>query len=571
MSSHIIVCGMGDVGYRVVELLHRMGEGVVVITEKVHDDRRRMAETFGVRMILGDARDDRRLHEAGLDSAKAVIAATGQDLVNLEVALDARRARPEVPVVIRLFDQELARQLESSLEIHRALGMSALAAPSFTAAALGEAMLASLPVGGVPWVAGRQSVADRGPLALCPDVASVARRLRMTVLAREKPDGDCGVLPAGDTPLQPGDRLTLLGLKEDWDAVFSLPESPAQALPKPALRERLRHSLRRGAALWMEEPLALRVLFLSLCALIPAIVLIFHFGFGLKLVDALFFTIITLHGEIGLTDTGPGIKMYEILLMVLGSVTLATIYSMITDYLVGSRLRKLLGGRPVPRSGHVVVVGMGNIGFRVVDELADLGVPAVAVDADGDGPFLATVRAKASLVMGDARLDDTLERAGLSHARSVVAVTNDDSVNLGIGMAAKRMNPKVRTVVRLFDAELARKVESSLGVDAALGSSRIAAPTFAASALFPDVAKAFIVRDHLFVLTSRKAGTEWSGRKPSSLREEHGAHVLLRDGRPAPAAGETPLGAEEEVLAVLWRQVAPAWAEQQAEQAMPNR
>ncbi len=525
--GHIIVCGMGDVGYRVVELLRRMGESVVVITQEVYDDRRRMAEAFGVRMILGDARDDRRLHEAGLASAKAVIAATGQDLVNLEVALDSRRVRPEIPVVIRLFDQELARQLESSFAIHRALGMSALAAPSYTAAALGEAMLASLSVGGVPWVAGRQSVADGGPLALCPDVGGVARRLRMTVLARERPDGDCGVLPAGETPLQPGDRLTLLGLKEDWDAVFSLPESPVQAQRKPSLRERLMHALRRGAAIWLEEPLTLRILFVALCVLIPAIVLVFHLGFGLTLADALFFTIITLHGEIGLTDTGPGIKMYEILLMVLGSITLATIYSMITDYLVGSRLRKLLSGRALPRSGHVVVVGMGNIGFRVVDELAALGVPAVAVDADDNGPFLATVRAKASLVVGDARLDDTLQRAGLPHARSVVAVTDDDSVNLGIGMAAKRMNPKVRTVVRLFDAELARKVESSLGIDAALGSSRIAAPTFVAAALFRDVAKAFIVRDHLFVLTTR---------------EEHGAHVLLRDGS----------------LAVLWRKGAPA-------------
>jgi Trk K+ transport system NAD-binding subunit len=544
MSGHIIVCGMGDVGYRVVELLHRMGESVVVVTEKVHDDRRRMAEAFGVRVILGDARDDRRLHEAGLASAKAVIAATGQDLVNLEVALDSRRARPEIPVVIRLFDQELARQLESSLAIHRALGMSALAAPSFTAAALGEAMLASLPLGGVPWVAGRQSVADRGPLALCPDIESVARRLRMTVLARERPEGDCEVLPAGETPLQPGDRLTLLGLKEDWDAVFSLPESPVQAQKKPSLRERLIHALRRGAAIWLEEPLTLRILFVTLCLLIPAIVLVFHFGFGLTLADALFFTIITLHGEIALSDARAGIKMYEILLMVLGSVTLATIYSMITDYLVGSRLRKLLGGRHLPRSGHIVVVGMGNIGFRVVDELAALGVPAVAVDANGDGPFLNTVRAKASLVVGDARLEDTLQRAGLPYARSVVAVTDDDSVNLGIGMAAKRMNPKVRTVVRLFDAELARKVENALGVDAALSSSRIAAPTFVAAALFPDVAKAFIVRDRLFVLTTS-----------SAVREEPGAHVLLRDGS----------------LAVLWRKVAPAWAEQQGSQSPPSQ
>jgi Trk K+ transport system NAD-binding subunit len=205
------------------------------------------------------------------------------------------------------------------------------------------------------------------------------------------------------------------------------------------------------------------------------------------------------------------------------------------------------------------VIGMGHIGFRVINELTDLGVPAVAVDIAADGPFLSTVRTKVPLIVGDARLDDTLQRAGLAQARSVVAATGDDSVNLGIGIAAKRLNPKIRTVVRLFDAEFARKVEHALGIDAALSSSRIAAPTFVAAALFSDVAKAFIVGDRLVVLTARKAGLEWAGRKPSALRAEQGVQILFRNGKLGPS--EAPLGAEEEILAGLWRKVAPAWPE----------
>jgi Trk K+ transport system NAD-binding subunit len=547
MSGHVIVCGMGAVGYRIVELLHRLGESVVVVTEQVRDERRRTAEAFGVRVILGDARSDGLLREAGLESAKAVIAATDQDLVNIEVALDATRIRPGLPVVIRLFDQELARQLETSLEIRRALGMSALAAPSFTAAALGEAMLASFTLHDVPYVVGRQLAGD-GPLARCPTVEDAARRFRLLSLVRERPGEERAALPSSDEPIRPGDRLSLLGRKEDWDAVFSPPEPPLPTVgEKPSLRQRFARSLRRGLAVWLEEPLTLRVLFLTLCLLIPAIVLLFHFYFGLTLADALFLTIVTLHGEIAFTDTGAGIKMYEILLMVLGSITLATIYSMITDYLVGSRLRRLLGGKPMPKSGHVVVIGMGNVGFRVVGELADLGVPAVAVDLNPDGPFLATVRTKVPLVVGDARLDDTLQRAGLAQARSVVAATGDDSINLGIGIAAKRLNPKIRTVVRLFDAELARKVENALGIDAALSSSRIAAPTFVAATLFSNVAKAFIVGDRLFVLTASKAGV---------LSAEEGAQILVRNGRLGPS--EMPLGADEEILAGLWRKLGPA-------------
>lgn len=507
MTGHCIVCGMGDVGYRVAELLRRLGEEVVVVTLQVREERRRTAEALGIRVVMGDARVDQNLHEAGLASAKLLIAATDQDLANIEVALDARRLRPDMPVVIRLFDQGLASQLEGTLDLQRALGTSALAAPSFAAAALGEALLGTFSLQGTPFVVGRRR--EGGPLP--------------------------GLVPLADD--------LLLGRKEDWDRLFS---SPQRAERVPFL-SRLGRSLSRLAAAWREEPLALRVVFLSLCAFIPLTVAIFY-GLSRSLVDALFLTITNLHGEVVLPEeAGPEIKLYEVLLMILGSVTLATLYSMLTDYVVGSRLRKLLGSRPMPAHGHVVVVGMGNVGLRVVRELAAVGVPVVAVDADPDRPFLADVRSRATVVIGDARLHDTLLRAGIARARAVVAATTDDAVNLGIGLAARQQNPRIRTVVRLFDAGFAHKIESTLGIDKALSASLIAAPTFVAAALYPGVVKAFLLEDRLLVLQERKAGAEWAGRKPSQ------AQVLVREG--ALATDERPLAAEEEVLAVLWRKL----------------
>ncbi len=563
MTGPFIVCGMGDIGYRVVELLHRLGERVVVVTEGALEERRQTAEAMGVRVLLGDARSERLLLEAGLMEAQGVIAATDRDLVNIEIAFDSRRFRPDIPVVVRLFDQELARQLETALDVRRALGMSALAAPSFAAAAMGDSFLASFPLDGVPYVVGRQAVAA-GPLAACATVGTLTRFHQLQTLVLERAEGECVPLPDSDEPLRPGDRLSLFGLKDDWERVFGDPEASIPLDKKIPWLRRLRREVARGLAVWREEPLALRTVFLSLCALIPLSVILFYFYLKLTLTDAVFFTITTLHGEIAMDEGAPEIRLYVVLIMILGSITVATLYSMITDYLVGSRLRKLLGGRPMPNKGQVVVVGMGNVGFRVVHELEQVGVPVVAVDVDSDSPFLATVRSLASVVQGDARLNETLERAGLSRARAVVAATDDDAVNLGIGLAARRMNPGVRTVVRLFDAEFARKVETSLGIDAALGASRIAAPTFAASALFPDVTKAFIVQDRLIVTVRRKAGAEWAGRKPSELRDEQGIRILMRGSgltNPGNAlVDEPPLAEDEEVLAALWRPVAPPWS-----------
>ena len=80
-----------------------------------------------------------------------------------------------------------------------------------------------------------------------------------------------------------------------------------------------------------------------------------------------------------------------------------------------------------------------------------------------------------------------------------------------------------------------------------------------AAALFSDVAKAFIVGDRLVVLTARKAGPDWAGRKPSALRAEEGVQVLFRNGKLE--ASDEPLAADEMVLAGRWRRVAPAWSE----------
>lgn len=538
MTGHCIVCGLGDIGYRVVELLHRLGETVTVVTLAAREERRRAAEARGVRVLLGDARVEQLLLDAGLASAKLVIAATDADLVNIEVALDARRLRPEIPVVIRLFDQDLARQLEGTFDVQRALGMSALAAPSFAAAALGDAVLGTFPALDTLFVVGRQRA---GAL---PD----GHRLIPLIVERTGEKEHIALPPPG-APLLPDDRLSLLGRKEDWDRLFHLPEAApgAERVPLP---RRIGRALSRLATLWREEPLPLRVVFLSLCLLIPLTVAVFYGYQRESLVDAVFLTITNLHGEIVSDAAEPGIKLYEVLLMILGSITLATLYSMLTDYVVGSRLRKLLGSRPMPDRGHVVVVGMGNVGLRVVQELATAGVPVVAVDADADRPFLADARSRASVVIGDARLHDTLLRAGIATARAVVATTSDDAVNLGIGLAARRANPGVRTVIRLFDSKFARKVESTLGINAALSASRIAAPTFAASALFAGVVKAFIVQDRLLVLLLRRAGPEWAGRTPAELKEA-GVRILMRS--------ETPLKPDEEVLAVLWRKLEAPW------------
>jgi Trk K+ transport system NAD-binding subunit len=76
-----------------------------------------------------------------------VIACTDDDLSNVEIALDARDIRPDIRVVLRLFDQRLATKIVNSFEIEAAFSASALAAPAFAAAAVDPSVKDSFYVG----------------------------------------------------------------------------------------------------------------------------------------------------------------------------------------------------------------------------------------------------------------------------------------------------------------------------------------------------------------------------------------------------------------------------------------
>ncbi|MCP4250436.1 MAG: hypothetical protein GY778_25615, partial [bacterium] len=82
----------------------------------------------------------------------AVIACTDDDLTNIEIALDAREVRPDIRVVLRLFDQSLASKIVNNFDIEAAFSASALAAPAFAAAAVDPSVRDSFYAGEVLFV-----------------------------------------------------------------------------------------------------------------------------------------------------------------------------------------------------------------------------------------------------------------------------------------------------------------------------------------------------------------------------------------------------------------------------------
>jgi voltage-gated potassium channel len=134
-SDHVIVAGIGRLGFRIVQQLLDFGEDVVGV--EVHPDSQfvQQAMAWRVPIIFGDATHPEVLQQAGVERASAVVTCTENDLTNLDIALVAREIHPDVHVVLRMFDHDRAQKVARGFKIHTAFSTSALAAPAFARAA----------------------------------------------------------------------------------------------------------------------------------------------------------------------------------------------------------------------------------------------------------------------------------------------------------------------------------------------------------------------------------------------------------------------------------------------------
>ncbi len=143
MRDHIVLCGLGKVGHRTLEHLHTLREAVVVVEVKSECRFVEEARHLGVEVVVGDMRNESTLERAHIEHAKAIVAVSDNDLANIEAVVHARSVNPEIRVVVRLFDQSLARKLAATMDFGGAFSMSHLAAPAFAMAAVDPSIVSS--------------------------------------------------------------------------------------------------------------------------------------------------------------------------------------------------------------------------------------------------------------------------------------------------------------------------------------------------------------------------------------------------------------------------------------------
>lgn len=207
MRNHVILCGLGKLGLRVLEQLLQLKEDVVVLEKDPLCPNIAFARKHAVPVLIGSGREDGILDDLNVARAKSIIVATNDDLANLELSLDAKKANPGIRVVLRLFDQELASKVRESFDISLAFSTSALAAPLFATSSSDRSIINSFYIRDKLLVVANIEVRT-GSTLVGKKVRELRAQDRTLVVAHERGEA-VAFFPDGDTLLQPGDRISV--------------------------------------------------------------------------------------------------------------------------------------------------------------------------------------------------------------------------------------------------------------------------------------------------------------------------------------------------------------------------
>jgi voltage-gated potassium channel Kch len=167
----------------------------------------------------------------------------------------------------------------------------------------------------------------------------------------------------------------------------------------------------------------------------------------------------------------------------------------LVNYLISGRHVALIGRRVAPRSGHVVVVGMGQVGLRLAEELQALGVAVLGIEVNAASRSLQIARAKRiPVIVGDAASRATLKAARVDHAYAVVAAGSAEWDNIAVAVSSLATAPDTRLVIRAGTGDAMDETRSLFHIGAVVDVNGLTA-SFVTSAMTGPAPYAVIAAD----------------------------------------------------------------------------
>ncbi|MEU3508531.1 NAD-binding protein [Streptomyces longwoodensis] len=480
------------------------------------------------------------LAEAGVERAAALALVYEDDETNIRAALTARRLNPRLRLVIRLYNRRLGQHIEELLDQAAALatghpaGTDAAGADAATTTVLSDADTAAPALAASAVVGTTKVVQTDGLLLRAVERApgetagpSLATLALLSVPASANSAAADGSTPGGPSGTGDDQGPTLL---PDADAVRSAAGrgtvvleqvSYAADAPSGGPRRRGRGDggplglvsgvVSRLASLFSRQ---LRWSLAGLVACVVALAVALWLATGIHPLGALYLTLLDLFS---INDPAVGAsterQVLQLLSGLVGLLLLPVLLAAVLEALGTFRGAGALRRPPRGMGGHVVLLGLGKIGTRVLVRLRELDIPVVCVEAGADARGLAVARRlRVPVVLGDVTQEGVLEAAKIHRAHAFLAVTSSDTTNLEAVLYARSVRPDLRVVLRLYDDDFATAVYRTLRVaypgaqTRSRSVSHLAAPAFAGAMLGRQILGAIPVERRVLLFVALEAG-----------------------------------------------------------------
>ncbi|WP_327320822.1 NAD-binding protein [Streptomyces sp. NBC_01235] len=472
------------------------------------------------------------LAEAGVERAAALALVYDDDETNIRAALTARRLNPRLRLVLRLYNRRLGQHIEELLDQAAALaveGEPGSGHSGYSGYSGGDASTTVL------------SDADTAAPALAATAVAGTTKVVQTngllLRAVERPPAGPG---ESDPPGLP--TLALLSANGNDPAFADGSETSGEQgpllLPDAAAVREAAASGRRGSVVLEQvaysagpalpsgrgvgvvAPFAslfsrrLRWSLAGLVGCVFALAVALWLATGIHPLGALYLTLLDLFSindpAIGSTTER---QVLQLLSGLVGLLLLPVLLAAVLEALGTFRGAGALRRPPRGLGGHVVLLGLGKIGTRVLIRLRELNIPVVCVEAGPEARGLAVARRlRVPVVLGDVTQEGVLEAAKIHRAHALLAVTSSDTTNLEAALYARSLRPDLRVVLRLYDDDFATAVYRTLraahpqALTRSRSVSHLSAPSFAGAMMGRQILGAIPVERRVLLFAALDVG-----------------------------------------------------------------
>ncbi|MFC3573746.1 NAD-binding protein [Streptomyces yaanensis] len=515
----------------------------------------RTAETSGSQRLLEAAEaSEAVLAEAGVERATALALVYDDDETNIRAALTARRLNPRLRLVLRLYNRRLGQHIEELLDQAAALASGGPDGDSeaFDASTtvLSDADTAA-PALAATAVAGTTKVVQTDGLMLRaverppPGPGQVADpglcTLALLSATTNDPAGADGSEASGEHgPRLLPDERAIAAATGRGTVVLETVSYSGPALPTGRSVVPLAFLLSRR----------LRWSFAGLVGCVVALAVASMAVTGENPLTATYLTLLDLFAINNPAIGEPiGRQILQLLSGLVGLLLLPVLLAAVLEALGTFRSGTALRRPPRGLSGHVVLLGVGKIGTRVMTRLRELKIPVVCVEGDPEARGLATARRlRVPVVLGDVTQEGVLEAAKIHRAHALLALTSADTTNLEAVLYARSVRPDLRVVLRLYDDDFATAVYRTLraahpnALTRSRSVSHLAAPAFAGAMLGRQILGAIPVerRVLLFAAVDVAGHPQLEGRTVAEAFRAGAWRVLALDTATSGGRDQTP-------------------------------